>query len=54
MEMNILVVLLVVFIIIILLFLYLKKNARDKKSFAENLNQQNIELDLQKDKDQEP
>ncbi|MBC7654963.1 MAG: hypothetical protein H7098_10880 [Oligoflexus sp.] len=54
MEINILIILLVVFVLIILLFLYLKKNARDKKSFAENLNQQNIELDLQKDKDQKP
>ncbi len=53
MEINILIILLVVLIVIILLFFYLKKNAKDKKSFAKNLNEQNIELDLQKDKDQE-
>lgn len=54
MEINISVILLVVFVLIILLFFYLKKNAKDKKSFAENLNEQNTQLDLQKDKDQEP
>ncbi|WP_157687418.1 hypothetical protein [Pedobacter psychrophilus] len=54
MEINILIILLVVFILIILLFFYLKKNAKDKKSFAENLNQQNTEIDLQKNKEEQP
>lgn len=38
MDLNISLILLVVLVLVVLLLLYLKKNAKDKKSYSQGLN----------------